>query len=116
MAGIWKPLPPGIGLASVDEQTPQLGIFLRPEHQHQGHGTKLMHAALGAARSAGYRQVSLTVRPENPAIVLYGRCGFKKHGLRNDYHLMIWTMTEASEQLAEPHNMFLSQANFALFR
>lgn len=82
-------LPPGVGLASVDEDTPQLGIALLPEHQHKGHGVNLLRAALAAARSAGYRQVSLTVHPENPAIALYERCGFKKHGLRNTYQLMV---------------------------
>jgi len=94
-------LPPGIGLASVDEFTPQLGIALQPEHQMRGHGTKLLHAAIRAAQLAGYRQVSLTVHPENPAIVLYERCGFRKHGVRNNYTLMIWAMTEPSEEFTE---------------
>lgn len=83
-------LPPGVGLAAVDEQTPQLGIALLPEHQHKGHGTRLMHEALAAARLAAYRQVSLTVHPENPAMALYERCGFRKQGVRNTYQLMVW--------------------------
>jgi ribosomal protein S18 acetylase RimI-like enzyme len=28
------------------------------------------------------------VHPENPAIALYERCGFRKRELRNTYHLM----------------------------
>ena len=82
-------LPQGVGLAYVDERTPQLGIALEPAFQHQGHGGKLLLAALAAARSAGYRQVSLTVHPDNPAIALYERCGFGKAGLRHNYHLML---------------------------
>lgn len=82
-------LPPGTGLAFVDQNTPQLGIALFPEFQHQGYGRLLMQAALTAARSAGYRQVALTVHPQNPAIGLYERCGFRKRGLRNTYHLMV---------------------------
>lgn len=82
-------LPAGVGLASVDEHTPQLGIALLPEHQHKGHGSRLMLAAFVAAGSAGYRQVSLTVHPENPAIALYERCGFRKIGERNTYDLMV---------------------------
>ena len=82
-------LPVGVGLASVDEHTPQSGIALLPEYQRQGYGTQLMRAALEAASSAGYRQVSLTVHPENPAVALYECCGFKRQGLRNSYHLMI---------------------------
>lgn len=82
-------LPEGVGLAFVDERTPQLGIALEPAFQHQGHGRALMQAALQAARQAGHAQVSLTVHPENPAIALYERCGFRKRGLRNTYHLMV---------------------------
>lgn len=82
-------LPAGVGLASVDAETPQLGIALLPEFQHKGHGRPLMQAALEAARQAGYKRVSLTVHPQNPAIRLYESCGFRKAELRNTYHLMI---------------------------
>jgi ribosomal protein S18 acetylase RimI-like enzyme len=82
-------LPEGIGLACVDERTPQLGIALDAPFQHRGYGRPMMLAALDAARGAGHAQVSLTVHPENPAIALYERCGFRKAGLRGTYHLMI---------------------------
>jgi ribosomal protein S18 acetylase RimI-like enzyme len=32
------------------------------------------------------------VHPENPAIALYERCGFRKLALRNTYHLMLATL------------------------
>lgn len=79
----------GVGLASVDADTPQLGVALEPAFQRQGHGRLLMLEALAAARRAGYRQVSLTVHPENPARFMYERCGFRYAGLRNGYHLML---------------------------
>lgn len=82
-------LPDGVGLASVDEQTPQLGIALLPEFQHKGYGRLLMQATIEVARKTGYRRISLTVHPENPAIRMYESCGFRKSGLRNTYHLMI---------------------------
>lgn len=82
-------LPPGVGLASVDDSTPQLGIALEPAFQHRGHGRALMLAALQAAREAGHRQVALTVHPENPARHLYARCGFRPLEMRNGYHLML---------------------------
>jgi len=82
-------LPEGIGLASIDARTPQLGIALEPEFQRRGFGEQLMRAALGAAKTHGYEQVSLTVHPENPAIRLYERCGFVKRGERNTYLLMV---------------------------
>ena len=79
----------GIGMGYVDDRTPQLGIALFPDHQRRGHGERLMRAALEAARAQGYRQVALTVHPENPAIKLYERCGFAKREIRNTYHLMV---------------------------
>jgi ribosomal protein S18 acetylase RimI-like enzyme len=82
-------LPVGVGLASVDAETPQLGIALEPEFQHKGYGRPLMLHALKVAAQAGYRQVSLTVHPENPAQYLYESCGFRKVERRNNYHLMV---------------------------
>lgn len=82
-------LPRGVGLASIDEATPQLGIALEAAHQRKGYGRSLMQAALAAARAAGYAKVSLTVHPQNPAQQMYERCGFRKIGLRNNYHLMV---------------------------
>jgi ribosomal protein S18 acetylase RimI-like enzyme len=82
-------LPAGVGLASVDAATPQLGIALWPAFQHRGLGRPLMLKALEAAGQAGYRQVSLTVHPQNPAIGMYERCGFVRRELRNTYHLMV---------------------------
>lgn len=86
-------LPSGVGLAFVDERTPQLGIALEPKHQQRGHGHPLLQAALSAARSAGYSQVSLTVHPLNPALRLYERCGFREVELRSGYHLMVANLT-----------------------
>lgn len=84
-----RQLPAGVGLASVDAQTPQLGIALEPAFQHQGLGRLLMLETLRAAARAGYARVSLTVHPENPAQHLYERCGFRKVERRNLYHLMV---------------------------
>lgn len=85
-------LPAGVGLGSVDEHTPQLGIALEPAYQHRGFGKPMMRAALDAARAAGYAQVSLTVHPENPAQYMYEACGFRKRELRGTYHLMVATL------------------------
>lgn len=82
-------IPGGAGLAYVDDGTPQLGIALLPPFQRRGFGGPLLLAALDAARAHGYAQVSLTVHPQNPAIPLYERCGFRQAGLRKGYHLMV---------------------------
>ena len=79
----------GVGLGYVDDDTPQLGIALLPENRGRGYGRLLMMSALEAAGAAGYKQVSLTVHPQNPAIALYESCGFEKVELRSTYHLMV---------------------------
>jgi ribosomal protein S18 acetylase RimI-like enzyme len=82
----------GVGMGYVDDDTPQLGIALEPEYRGRGFGRRLMRAAFDAARAHGYRQVSLTVHPQNPAIALYESCGFEKREIRSTYHLMVATL------------------------
>jgi GNAT superfamily N-acetyltransferase len=82
-------LPEGIGLASLDAVTPQLGIALDATYRGKGYGKALLSAALQAAWAHGYQRVSLTVHPQNPAVQLYEGCGFSRHGLRGSYYLMI---------------------------
>ena len=79
----------GVGMGYVDDDTPQLGIAVLAGYRGRGFGRRLMLAALQAAREQGYRQVSLTVHPRNPAIALYESCGFEKREIRNTYHLMV---------------------------
>jgi len=82
-------LPEGVGLGYVDPRTPQLGIALEVAFQHKGLGRLLMLETLAAARTACFGRVSLTVHPENRAQYMYEKCGFKKIGRRNTYHLML---------------------------
>ncbi len=42
-----------------------------------------------AAAEAGYKQVALTVHPQNGARFMYAQCGFEFVELRNTYHLMV---------------------------
>jgi ribosomal protein S18 acetylase RimI-like enzyme len=85
-------IPDGLGMAHVDDDTPQLGIALLPEFQRRGIGERLLRAALGAAKAHGFAQVSLTVHPRNPAIALYERCGFRQVADRTTFHLMVATL------------------------
>jgi len=82
-------LPENVGLAFVDEATPQLGIALMPDFQRRGVGRQLMLQTLAAGWLAGYGQVSLTVHPDNPAVSLYEQCGFVRVEIRNGYDLML---------------------------
>lgn len=82
-------LPDGVGLASLDGRTPQLGIALEPAYQHRRLGEPLLREALGRVWRAGHGKVSLTVHPQSPAIPLYACCGFEKVAIRRGYHLMV---------------------------
>jgi ribosomal protein S18 acetylase RimI-like enzyme len=82
-------IPNQLGLAHVDDKTPQLGIGVLSTHQGKGYGRQLMSAAMHAARNQGMHQISLTVHPENPAIALYEKLGFRKVEMRHSYHLMV---------------------------
>ena len=87
-------VPDRLGLAYVDDETPQLGIALEPPFQQRGHGEPLMRAALDGARDHGFAQVALTVHPQNPARRLYERCGFRTIGYRNTFHHMVVQLQE----------------------
>ena len=78
----------GIGLSYIDDDTPQLGIALFPDCQRQGYGERLMRAALAEA-GCRYRQVALSVHPQNPAVSLYRRCGFEQVDVRRNYLIMV---------------------------
>jgi ribosomal protein S18 acetylase RimI-like enzyme len=91
----WMRLIDGRGLAYVDVRTPQLGIAVFAPYRGRGYGERLLAAALAAARAHGFGRVSLTVHPDNPAIALYERWGFRKAGLRRTYHLMINSLEAA---------------------
>lgn len=91
--GAWmRVIPGGQGLAFVDDETPQLGIAMLPAYQRKGHGEPLLRAAMDVARAYGHRRISLTVHPENPAVRLYERCGFRRIDQRRNYHLMLATL------------------------
>ncbi|MEU0542744.1 GNAT family N-acetyltransferase [Nocardia sp. NPDC005978] len=59
----------------IDDDTPELAIGVVPGARGTGVGTLLMERLLVDARAA-FKQVSLSVREENPARRLYERLGF----------------------------------------
>ncbi len=78
---------PGFGFVAAD--VPELGIALRPMARDQGIGTALLLNVIGHARDAGYRALSLSVQPENPALRLYQRLGFVTVGSDGDALTML---------------------------
>ena len=62
------------------------GMYVQPEHRHQGIGFKLVHAAIHHARQlSDIRQIKLTVTSVNKtAERLYARSGFTTYGIEKD--------------------------------
>lgn len=77
---------PGYGF--VDEQTPELAIAVVPSKRGHGIGDELLDSLLEKARAGGYKRISLSVEPGNPARKLYERHGFEVVDEGDD----AWTM------------------------
>lgn len=85
-------LPPEAGLAFVDSFTPQLRMALLPSFRGQGLGRRVLDALLHRAANHGYRQVSLAVHPDSPALRFYQQQGFRTVGLRHYHHVMVMAL------------------------
>ncbi len=70
------------GFGYVDDETPELGMAVLPCHRGHGIGTGLLSRLIDEARGA-YKNISLSVAPENPALGLYQRFGFEIVAERN---------------------------------
>jgi ribosomal protein S18 acetylase RimI-like enzyme len=78
---------PGYGFVATD--VPELSIAVRTEARGRGVGTLLLEALIADARTNGFRALSLSVEPDNPAVRLYERAGFGR--VPNDGGA--WTMS-----------------------
>lgn len=65
------------GYGYVDDETPELGMAVLPEHRGRGIGSALLRRLLESA-AAAYRSVCLSVSADNPAVRLYERAGFER--------------------------------------
>ncbi|CAH2716940.1 hypothetical protein BACCIP111895_04128 [Neobacillus rhizosphaerae] len=64
-----------------DRDTPLLGMALLPEYRGRGIGKALLMEMLRKTKEAGFGGISLSVDPNNPALYLYEKLGFKKIGV-----------------------------------
>jgi ribosomal protein S18 acetylase RimI-like enzyme len=71
----WTRIIPAYG--HVDNVTPELAISVFPEFCGYGIGTKLMKKLFEALRHNSYKQTSLSVQKDNPAVRFYKRIGYK---------------------------------------
>ncbi|HSJ33820.1 MAG TPA: GNAT family N-acetyltransferase [Acidimicrobiia bacterium] len=65
---------PGFGF--VDAKTPELSIWVRPDHRNRGIGRRLLRCISSEARHRGIAAISLSVEEGNPARHLYVSEGF----------------------------------------
>jgi len=72
----------------VDAATPELGIGVHPHVRGRGIGTALLLSLLETARCQSVGAVSLSVERDNPAVRLYQKLGFVRHGTLDN----AWTM------------------------
>ena len=79
----WTRIIPAYG--HVDSQTPELAISILPEFRSYGIGSKLMKKLFEVLRKNGYKQTSLSVQKDNPAVRFYQRLGYKMTGERLDH-------------------------------
>lgn len=79
----WTRIIPAFG--HIDRDTPELAISVLPEFRGYGIGTKLMKKLFEILRSNGYKQTSLSVQKDNPAVRFYQRLGYKMAGERFDH-------------------------------
>ena len=70
----WARIIPAYG--HVDYETPELAISVLPEYRNQGVGLKLMERLLELLTKHGYKQTSLAVQKDNPAVNFYLRLGY----------------------------------------
>ncbi len=79
----WTRIVPAYG--HIDNYIPELAISILPEFRGYGIGTKLMKKLFKVLRENGYKQTSLSVQKNNPAVRFYQRLGYRVSGERLDH-------------------------------
>ena len=78
----WTRIIPAYG--HLDNNTPELAISILPEFRGCGIGAKLMKKLFELLKTYGYKQTSLSVQKDNPAVRFYQRLGYRIMGERPD--------------------------------
>lgn len=79
---------PGYGY--VDEDTPELSLWVRDGYRSQGIGRALMRVMKAEALRRGVRRISLSVEEGNYALTLYEEEGFVAVAGREAEGVMLW--------------------------
>ncbi|MDR1762118.1 MAG: GNAT family N-acetyltransferase [Bacteroidales bacterium] len=78
----WTRIIPAYG--HIDNQTPELAISVLPGWRGKSIGSQMMLYLFDLLRKRGYRQTSLSVQKDNPAVRFYERLGYEITGERID--------------------------------
>jgi ribosomal protein S18 acetylase RimI-like enzyme len=87
----WTRIVPAYG--HIDDETPELAISILPEYRNQGVGTKLMEKLFEVLFQNGFKQTSLAVQKENPAVNFYLRLGYVIINEKSEEYLMLKKLT-----------------------
>ena len=85
----WTRIVPAYG--HIDNQTPELAVSILPELRGRGLGTRLIKKLFEILQENGYRQTSLSVQKDNPAVRFYKRLGYEiiaKQSNHEDYIML----------------------------
>ena len=82
----WTRIIPAYG--HIDEETPELAISVLPAYRNRGIGRALMQALFAGLAERGYKQTSLAVQKENPAVNFYLRLGYEIIGEKPEEFIM----------------------------
>ena len=71
---------------TVGEEAELLLLAVRPTHQREGIGGRLLDDFMEGAAKGGVRRVHLEVRDGNAAVAMYRTAGFEQAGKRRNYY------------------------------
>ncbi|BDR57825.1 GNAT family N-acetyltransferase [Xylocopilactobacillus apicola] len=84
------------GFGSVDGDTPEFAISVRPENRNKGIGTLLMRAMLKYLQAQNiYQKTSLAVQKDNYALRMYQKVGFTIIDENEEEFIMIHELKKA---------------------
>ena len=76
----------------IDDETPSLAIAVYKDYRGNGIGKELLSFLLSCMKEKGYKQVSLSVQKQNPAVRLYKKTGFITVKETDEEYIMVRTI------------------------
>jgi ribosomal protein S18 acetylase RimI-like enzyme len=80
------------GYGYVADDVPELTIAVAAGHRGRGVAAELLERLKATAAAEGFRALSLSVEPDNPALRLYERAGFEPAGRSGGSETLLATL------------------------